>query len=32
MLDVEEAIRPGAPVVLDIYLGNKFIYHGKYDH
>ena len=32
MLDVEEAIRPGAPVVLDIYPGNKFIYHGKYDH
>lgn len=32
VLDVEEAIRPGAPAVLDIYPGNRFIYHGKYDH
>lgn len=32
VLDVEEAIRPGAPVVLDIYPGNRFVYHGKYDH
>jgi CO/xanthine dehydrogenase Mo-binding subunit len=32
VLDVEEAIRPGAPTVLDIYPGNKFVYHGKYDH
>ncbi|MBL8587711.1 MAG: xanthine dehydrogenase family protein molybdopterin-binding subunit, partial [Methylobacteriaceae bacterium] len=32
VLDVEEAIRPGAPVVLDIYPTNKFVYHGKYDH
>jgi CO/xanthine dehydrogenase Mo-binding subunit len=32
VLDVEEAIKPGAPAVLDIYLTNKFIYHGKYDH
>lgn len=32
VLDVEEAIKPGAPVVLDIYPGNKFVYHGKYDH
>lgn len=32
VLDVEEAIKPGAPVVLDIYPNNKFIYHGKYDH
>ncbi|MCU0983694.1 MAG: molybdopterin-dependent oxidoreductase [Acetobacteraceae bacterium] len=32
VLDVEEAIRPGAPVVLDVYPGNRFIYHGKYDH
>jgi CO/xanthine dehydrogenase Mo-binding subunit len=32
VLDVEEAIKPGAPVVLDIYPTNKFIYHGKYDH
>jgi CO/xanthine dehydrogenase Mo-binding subunit len=32
VLDVEEAIKPGAPKVLDIYPNNKFIYHGKYDH
>uniref|UniRef100_UPI0022EA96CE xanthine dehydrogenase family protein molybdopterin-binding subunit n=1 Tax=Falsiroseomonas oryzae TaxID=2766473 RepID=UPI0022EA96CE len=32
VLDVEEAIRPGAPTVLDIYPGNRFVYHGKYDH
>ncbi len=32
VLDVEEAIKPGAPVVCDVYPGNKFIYHGKYDH
>ena len=32
VLDVEEAIKPGAPVVLDVYPGNRFIYHGKYDH
>jgi CO/xanthine dehydrogenase Mo-binding subunit len=32
VLDVEEAIKPGAPVVLDLYPINKFIYHGKYDH
>lgn len=32
VLDVEEAIKPGAPAVLDIYPQNKFIYHGKYDH
>ena len=32
VLDVEEAIEPGAPVVLDIYPTNKFVYHGKYDH
>jgi CO/xanthine dehydrogenase Mo-binding subunit len=32
VLDVEEAIRPGAPVVLDIYPGNRFVYHGRYDH
>jgi len=32
VLDVEEAIKPGAPVVLDIYPTNKFVYHGKYDH
>jgi hypothetical protein len=32
VLDVEEAIRPGAPTVLDVYPTNRFIYHGKYDH
>ncbi|WP_199525895.1 xanthine dehydrogenase family protein molybdopterin-binding subunit [Rhodosalinus halophilus] len=32
VLDPEEAIAPGAPVVLDIYPGNRFVYHGKYDH
>ncbi|SOE17241.1 aldehyde oxidase/xanthine dehydrogenase-like protein [Hoeflea halophila] len=32
VLDVEEAIKPGAPKVLDIYPNNKFVYHGKYDH
>jgi CO/xanthine dehydrogenase Mo-binding subunit len=32
VLDVEEAVKPGAPTVLDIYPTNKFVYHGKYDH
>ncbi len=32
VMDVEEAIKPGAPAVLDIYPDNKFVYHGKYDH
>lgn len=32
VFDVEEAIKPGAPAVLDIYPDNKFVYHGKYDH
>lgn len=32
VLDVEEAIKPGAPVVCEVYQTNKFIYHGKYDH
>lgn len=32
VLDVEEAIRPGAPVVNPAYPGNLFVYHGKYDH
>ncbi len=31
VLDVEEAIKPGAPAVLDIYPNNRFAYHGKYD-
>ena len=32
VLDVEEAIRPGAPTVCEVYPGNLFPYHGKYDH
>lgn len=32
VMDVEEAIKPGAPAVLEIYPDNKFVYHGKYDH
>lgn len=32
VLDVEEAIKPGAPVVSEVYPTNKFIYHGKFDH
>ena len=32
VLDVEAAVKPGAPTVLDIYPTNKFAYHGKYDH
>jgi CO/xanthine dehydrogenase Mo-binding subunit len=32
VLDVEEAIRPGAPTVNETYPGNKFVYHGRYDH
>ena len=32
VLDVEEAIAPGAPVVNATYPGNTFTYHGKYDH
>jgi len=32
VLDPEEALKPGAPVVCDVYPTNRFIYHGKYDH
>ncbi|MEY8099447.1 xanthine dehydrogenase family protein molybdopterin-binding subunit [Falsihalocynthiibacter sp. S25ZX9] len=32
VLDVEEAIASGAPVVNDIYPNNSFDYHAKYDH
>ncbi|MBJ3775179.1 xanthine dehydrogenase family protein molybdopterin-binding subunit [Acuticoccus mangrovi] len=32
VLDVEEAIKPGAPAVNPAYPGNLFVYHGKYDH
>ena len=32
VFDVEEALRPGAPVVNEVYPRNTFEYHGKYDH
>jgi len=32
VFDVEEAIKPGAPVVNAVYPTNLFVYHGKYDH
>ncbi|KIT16226.1 xanthine dehydrogenase family protein molybdopterin-binding subunit [Jannaschia aquimarina] len=32
VLDVEEALKPGAPTVNETYPGNAFVYHGKYDH
>lgn len=32
VLDVEEALKPGAPVVNETYPKNTFEYHGKYDH
>ena len=32
VLDVEEALRPGAPVVNEAYPANTFTYHDKYDH
>lgn len=32
VLDPEEALKPGAPTVCDVYPGNAFIYHGKYNH
>jgi CO/xanthine dehydrogenase Mo-binding subunit len=32
VFDVEEALKPGAPVVNETYPGNYFEYHGKYDH
>ncbi|MEM0906385.1 MAG: molybdopterin cofactor-binding domain-containing protein [Pseudomonadota bacterium] len=32
VLDVEEAIKLGAPSVSEPYPGNLFIYHGKYNH
>ena len=32
VFDVEEAIKPGAPVVNETYPKNTFEYHGKYDH
>lgn len=32
VLDVEEALKPGAPSVNNAYPKNVFVYHGKYDH
>ncbi|MGA0599055.1 molybdopterin cofactor-binding domain-containing protein [Enterovirga sp. CN4-39] len=32
VFDVEEALKPGAPVVNDTYPHNHFEYHEKYDH
>ncbi len=32
VLDVEDAIKPGAPAVNDTYPKNLFVYHDKYDH
>jgi CO/xanthine dehydrogenase Mo-binding subunit len=32
VFDVEDALKPGAPVVNETYPNNTFEYHGKYDH
>lgn len=32
VFDVEEAVKPGAPVVNEVYPKNLFVYHGRYDH
>jgi len=32
VLDVEEALKPGAPSVNPVYTKNTFTYHDKYDH
>ena len=32
VLDPEEAIKPGAPVVNEAYPKNLFVYHDRYDH
>jgi CO/xanthine dehydrogenase Mo-binding subunit len=32
LFDVEEALKPGAPVVNETYPKNAFIYYDKYDH
>jgi CO/xanthine dehydrogenase Mo-binding subunit len=32
VFDVEDALKPGAPVVNETYPKNTFEYHGKYDH
>jgi len=32
VLDPEEALKPGAPVVNEVYPNNSFDYHERYDH
>lgn len=32
VFDVEEALKPGAPVVNETYPGNYFEYHNRFDH
>ena len=32
VFDVEDALKPGAPVVNEVYPKNTFEYHDKYDH
>ncbi len=32
VFDVEESLKPGAPVINDTYPGNYFEYHDRYDH
>src|SRR6201998_1675188 len=32
LFDVEEALKPGAPVVNETYPKNTFTYHERYDH
>ena len=32
VFDVEEALKPGAPVVNETYPGNAFEYHDRYNH
>ncbi len=32
VFDVEDALKPGAPVVNEVYPKNTFEYYGKYDH
>jgi CO/xanthine dehydrogenase Mo-binding subunit len=32
VFDIEDALKPGAPVVNETYPKNTFEYHGRYDH
>ncbi len=32
VFDVEDSLKPGAPVINDTYPGNYFEYHDRYDH